>query len=1276
MSFPSAPVLRAMLVLAALAAPISLPACKHKAETTQAPFTADAARQRAAELERQLVKQPQNDAAALELANLQWLHLRATAKALPTFDRLAARGNPYAQVARMIIADARLDLVTVRSMAHALIKGAAAPGLTPADVAERAALAELGARYLGENHGELPDDDLDFSRFFTEAMALALPVAVTQPLQSQRAGIARRLDQPYLAYYDAQGCVRAWQVGKVEGHLEAFELRRAAADPAAFEPDPQAVLTPLSCVVRTWNPTPRAGMRRMRSYLDVPGEQLTLSISSQEAIRVYLDGAPIHRSDRSDRWPRGDNTLELTLKPGLHRLDVHTAVPREKVWVLVRATDHRGQAVPASAEAKSPLAPAFTGQPVRPRSPFFPYAQGPIAGPSYAPLRMLLAASDAMADANSDDAEGFIKALRHAGPNFAEGELLVAAFETGDPTRDRSTSTARQRAAIERALAIDPNLARARIRLLEMGLERGETSEVLDAVTALGDKALRNVPGELLRYQAYLARGNEFQSDAALARAAAIHPEHCAVLKAQRVVAQRRGDVAAEDALAAKVETCPGTTGTRARLAARRGRRDEARALYKKLLDRTPDDVDVMAELAELAISDDKLDEALGYRRKILGLNPYATSMHVAIADLQARMGDPAAARASVGEALVRVPQSMAMWQVAQNIGIPDDLEALRVDGLPIVAAYRAGKHDHAGVGEVLVLDRSVTRVYPDGSQRHIIHTITELRSKEAIDRYGEIEPREGTRTLTLHSIKADGRVFEPESIPEKDGLSLRGLQIGDFVEYEFMFEREELGLLPGYVDLSTFRFQSPETPFHISEMIVAHPSDMPLKAELRAGAPQAVVTRLAAAAGQGELTVQHWRVDRSPRLGVEPQMRNSLFEVPSVRVYSDVDTAAWLSALGLRIYTGQRSNLELRQLTRKLIAGKTSPRARLEALHRWVVENVEEVGELTVPATLTLSARKGSGMILLKTMLREAGLRAELWIARDNFGADLKPGGNPLFESYDSPYLAVWTGDGETPTMVITGSKVLPLGYLVPGLSGAAGFRIPLSESDKAPGAVRFPVRPAALADRRSYRVRLELGRDGSGRVEGSIELQGMEAAAWRDVLRNLDRDRINDGFERAELSVLFPGATVELADLQIEQEKQLDAPLRLHFQGGIRGALVAQGGELLMRAATVPLNVGLGYTALPERKTGYAIPYAPLLDAEVTIQIAGAKFTGTPSAETIDTPQGSYHRSVELGAEGLTVRTRATLGTGVFGPEVYPALASLTRRVKAAEDQVIRAR
>lgn len=1264
--------LRTASTVAALAALLAVTgACKPPTKDTQAPMTADAARQRAAALERRLKEQPNDVDAARELAHLYWLHLRQPAKATPLLDRLAAREDPVAMMSRLMLADARLEFVKVREMAHGLIRGAAKPDVPPAERATRVGMAELAARYLAENHGELPDDDTSFPKFFDSLDLSKQAPDVSQPLLSLRASIARRLDQDFLKFYDQMGCVRAWSVGELEGTLATFELRKAAADPNKFTPDPAATMTTLACAVRTWNPSPRAGMRRLRSHLEVPGDTLRLAVGSQEPVRIYVDGTPVFRNDRSDRWPSGETTLELKVTPGTHRLDVHAAIPREKVWFLVRATDANGRAIPTRVDAGA-LATPYTGKPTRPPTPFFPHPAGPLAEPAYAPLRMALAASDAMADGNTDDAEGFTRALAHAGPDFAEGHLVIAAFEIGDPTRERAASTARQRVAIEKALAIDPGLTRARVRLLELGIERGETSEVLDAIEALGPKALRDVSGELLRVAAYTARGNEHLADAALARAAALHPEHCTVLKAQRGVAQRRGDVTREDALTAKIERCPGTTGTRARLAARRGRFDEARALFKKLLERTPDDVEVMAELADVAISDGKLDEAIALRRQILGLVPYSARTLLAIADLQAREGNTKGARASVEAALDKIPQSLELAQIARSVGVPDEMQPLRVAGTPVIAGYRQEKNDYEGVAEVLILDRSATRVYPDGSQRHIIHTIAELRSKEAIDRYGEIVPGEGALVLTLHSVKPDGRVFEPESIPEKDGLSLRGLQIGDIVEYEYMLERPTIGLLPGYVDLSVFRFQSQETPFHLSEMVVVAPESMPLKVELRGGAPKAVVSK------KDGLVTSHWKVERSPRLGVEPQMRHSLYEVPSVRVYTDVADEAWLAALGLRLFTAPRSNLELRQLTRKLTANEKTASGKLAALHRWVVENIEEVGEMQIPATLTLSARKGSGMMLLKAMLREAGVRTELWVARDNFGLDVLPGGNPLFESYDSPFLAVWTEQGADPIMVVTGSKVLPLGFMMPGMARARAFRVPIGEDDPAGGVVQLPDAPAELASRRSYKISLDLQRDGTGAVSGTIDLQGMEAAAWRDVLRNLDRDRIEEGFERAELAVLFPGATVDLEDLQIHNEKDLRAPLQLEFSGSIRGTIVQQGGEMLMRASAVPLNVGQGFTSLPERKTGFAIPYAPLLDAHVTIKLAGGRFTGLPSAENIKTPHGTYTRKVEAspGADTVTLHTTATLQTGVFAPKQYPGLAALTRQVKAAEDQVLRAK
>lgn len=1265
---------RMSLRTAALFAALALaPACRPR-EGAREPHTEETARARLLELERHLKQRPDDDLAWREVAALHWLFLRAPDKAAPILERLAKKGDPVARASRMILADGRLELKTARAESQALITAAARGG--PADPEAqriRVGLAEVAARILTENHGELPDDDDDFIKFYDGLDRARLPVEVSQPLVSLRAQIARRLDQPYLPYYDEQGCVRAWQVGPVEGSLESLELRAAGAAMAAgkdsFTVDAGAVLTPLACAVRTWNMTARGGLRRMRTTLDVPGDSLTLGLSSQEAMRVYLDGREIFRSDTSDRWPISDALLKLSVAPGPHRLDVHTTAARDKTWILVRATDHRGKAVPARA-ATAAIAKPFIGEPARVGQHDFLADRGPLAGPSYLPLRAYLAAADALVDGDTDAAERFTGNLQAYGPDFAAGQLLIAAFEIADPSRERTASTSRQREAIEEAVALDPKLDRARVRLLELDLEKGEVQGVLDALAALPDGALRHVPGELVRFSAYLARGNEPLAEAALARAVAEHPRSCAVLKAQRTLAQRRNEVAREDALAVDLERCPGTTGSRARLAFRRGRNDEARALLLKLLERTPDDVDVLEELAELEISEGKYEAAIAWRRKILALRPFGARTLLATADVQARTGDPEAARASVRSALEKLPQSSALRTIAAGLGMPDDLQKLRVDGLPLVAAYRAGKFDYEGAGEVLILDRSVIRVYDDGSQRQIVHTIAELRSKEAIDRYGEIEPPGGARVLTLHTIKADGSVFEPESIPGKDGLSLRGLQIGDVVEYEWMFEREPLGLLPGYLDLTTFRFQSADTPFHVSELHVAHPPSIPLKVDRRAGAPATVEGTL------GDLALKSWRVERSPRLGVEPQMRHVLQEVPSVRVYTDVEPSKWLQSLALRMYAGQRANPELRTLAKNLTKGAGTPRAKLEALWSWVVEEVEEAGDLTISATVSLSARKGNRLVLLRALLREVGIHAELWLARDRFGLPMIAGGSPMLETYDVPILAVHLG-GKQPLMVLTGSKVMPTGYLMPGLSGTQAMRVQLEETDPAPGPVKLPAAPAALADRRSYTLELALGRDGAGTLRGTIELQGMEAAAWRDVLRSLDEDRIKEGFERAELGAILLGASADLTELEIEHKKELHKPLRMVFAADVRGVFVQQGGELLMRANAVPMNMGLNYAALPERKTGWVMPYAPVLEATVTITIDGAKFTASPSDAAVDGPFGAYHRSVSPGAAGeLTIKTRSSLVIGTYPADRYPELVDHARKVKAAEDQVIRAR
>ncbi|MCA9688797.1 MAG: tetratricopeptide repeat protein [Myxococcales bacterium] len=1290
-------------LLAAAAAPATI-ACKAK-EETRAPLSEGDAEARAEALAAYLKQHPGDVPARLELAHVRWLHLGEPTAALPVFEDLSKKDEPLARFSRMLMADARIELDVVRAEAMALVKmvseGRGIPavdprveakvnrkrkrfGLPPRALLTREELvgfAEIAARMLENTQGDVPGDDAAFVRFYDALHLDGLPVEVRQPLTSERAKIARRLGQDYRRHYDLEGCVQAWRVGPLVGTLGALELRRAEEqiDPrGAVEDDPSARLTPLACVVRIWNPTPRTGVRRMLAELDVPGERLDLELATQRQARVYLDGALIHRNDQADRWPADRVRLTAKVTPGRHVLEVRAAIPEDRVWALVRATDERGRGIPAKPAARPPdvaAAPQVTRRLPTFTDPVSKDSVGLLAAPVYRPLRDYLAGMNALADGDTDRAEVAAKALRAHEGRFAEGHILIAAFEIADPSREATASKARQRKALERAIELDPSLDRARIRLLEMGLERGEHLEVLEQLAAM-PKALHNVDGELLRFRAQVAGGNEYAAEQALARAAELHADSCQVLSTQRAVARGRNDVGREDAVVARMAECPGTLGLRAQLAFQRGDYEAARALLGEQLDRTPDDLDALTMLGDVAVAEGRLEEALTLRRRVLEFQPFSASARLSVPDLEARLGRVPAARQSIAETLELLPYSSAVHEIAENFGFPDDLLTLRVDGLALLADYRALAEDpYEGASEVLVLDRSAARIYPNGSIRQLVHTITELRTKEAIDKYGEITPPEGARLLTLHSIKPDGTIVVPEHIDGKDGLSLRGLAPGDAVEYEFIIDQEPTPMLPGYLDVGRFSFQSRETPFHVSELLIASPKDMPLQIERRGDAPQAIEST------RGALLVRQFRVTESLRLGVEPAMRSLVDEVPSVRVFTPLDTDAWLEALTLQLYAVQRANPELRALVRKLVGKipKAKRRARLEALHAWVLENIEETGDMSTPATTTLSAKQGSRLMLLKAMLREAGVRAEVWVGRDRFGPQVIKGGHPMVETYAAPVLAVWPDPKGSPVMVLTNSEVMPLGYLPPALAGSKALRIRLGDDEGAPGEVTLPQTPAALADRRDHTLEIEIDRDGVGTVRGVIELQGMEAVLWRGELKKVDRDRLAEGFERAELAHLFRGATLDIVDIEILDEEALQKPLRLQFTASIRGATVRQGGAVALPASAVPLNMGMGFTTLPRRATGLVIPYAPSMTARVTFRLDGATFSDVPDAVTLDRPHGTYTRRIVEGGEGqasVTIETHATLELGIVEPGEYPTLATFTREVKMIEDELLRAR
>ena len=794
-------------------------------------------------LEAHLKKHPEDDDARRDLAHVRWLHLGQGDAARPALDALAKRGDPLARLSRLVMAQARDEAEVLQPLALAAVSDAAvanAAKLSP-DHRLRVAAAELAARLLADHHGEQPDDDERVAKFIDALPLGTLPLEVTQPLTSLRAAIARRRGEPYQAYYAAQGCVQTWTAGPMQGSRGPVEL--GYAKPGPLTPDPAAEVVPLACVVRVWNPSPSPGIRRVATHIHVDGakgsterQPVVLELGAEEPARFYLDGTLVHRTDDGDRYAPSRVTLRVWLPPGWHRFEIHTTISAERAWLLLRAVAEGGSPLKASAGDPGALAPTWSGRPQRVRAPW-PEAVPGIEGPIYAPLRAYLAVEDALADGDSDMAERRMGGLARAA-RFPEGHWMKARFERADPSRGRTVSLSREVEALERALELDPTLDAVQLRLLETKRDRGEEDEVERILRSLPKERLRSIDGELLRFSVHLGHGNEHLAEAALARAAKRSPGSCKVLMAERTLARERADVRREDQIAAALADCSGSLGLRARLAEARGRWDEARTLWRQELERTPDELSAHENLARVEALRGDLDAARGHLRTVLRYNPLRVGSHLALADLAATEGDPETARTELRAALAKVPQSNALWRSAANLGLEDDLMRWRTDGLAALADYRAAGTPYEGVGEVLVLDRSVARVYENGGQRQIVHIIAHLLSKEALDEYGELQIPEGAELLTLRTIKPDGRRLEPEVVPGKEGVSLRDLAIGDVVEYEYVVERGPAGVVPGYVDVSTFRFQSQDVPYHRSELYVVHPESIALEFDARQGPP------------------------------------------------------------------------------------------------------------------------------------------------------------------------------------------------------------------------------------------------------------------------------------------------------------------------------------------------------------------------------------------------------------------------------------------------------
>jgi tetratricopeptide (TPR) repeat protein len=1095
---------------------------------------------------------------------------------------------------------------------------------------------------------------------------------------SRRAGDAAALAR---AAADA-GCARGVLDAGSLGPLPHLDLER-----------PEAQVPPAS----TWRPVITSGCRVsvtsgdgrqaaevLRAAVEVPAGSYQIVLDYAGEARLTVDGgAPLAHGSDTAYGPR-TSAARVALAAGRHDLELRIATQggRAELSLLILPVLPENGAGARGNDVRfvDPRAAAPAG---RPPARLEPLAPPPLDGGDDAAgaLRDYCRAFTADRAGDADEALGAAARLE-AQRRFAIGQALAAQVARNDPTRPPSFARDAGRSRLRAALAADAQLGRAWQVLAAIDLDDDRTREAIDDARAAAAAAPGWWAPELVLSHALRARGLDFDADAALdrmaAKAGSVSGAPCQVVEALLRRAGERRAVDAEARLDDVLAACDAQSELRLDRLRARGDLQGAAAALRALLRVSPERDDLGSELALVLAADGQRAESLAELRELQARDPRDPLLRVRVADAQAAAGDVEAARATLRAELRAHPDVPEVRRAARALGIPLPIDAFRLDGRAVIRAFEAAGSSYAAPA-VVVLDRSVTRVFADGAQMVLTHEIVRVQSKDAIDRWGEVEIPEGAEILTLRTHKPDGSTREPEDIVGKEAISAPDLAIGDYVEWETLETKGPSDAFAGGFLGDRFYFQSFDAPLDRSEYLLVTPSGMKVDVDARAAPPAA-----SQAPGPDGTTVATFATRAVPQLFAERSSVPSIEYVPSVRASSAVSWLGWARFLDEQVHGTTRSSPAVRDLARTVAATACGPdhkgtcadpvRLGAEAV-RWVTENVEAADDLRDPASFTLARRRGNRLALVLALCRELGLPARGVLARSRLVAEPEAA-TPAQEVDDfaDTLVAIDVGP-KTRAFADLRLRHADFGYLPPGLDGARTLELP--------GGAFGVARRLGTADQRTVDMTIRLDDKGGGVAVATEELTGWPALEWAALCDRFgaDRAKLRQDFEQRWLGVHFPGA--RLRDLDVELPKAGPGAVRVRYSFVDPQMAVLGEHEMRLLPLFFRSQPGRRFATEPQRSTtlvlGVDIPFR--MTATVELPHA-AKLAEAPVRQSgVIAREGGYRfveeRVVRPGSpDVLVLRRESALPLMRVPPREYAGVAADLRRVDGLEQQEIRIR
>jgi hypothetical protein len=979
-------------------------------------------------------------------------------------------------------------------------------------------------------------------------------------------------------------------------------------------------------------------------------------VTGSSTFALFVDGAPAFERRDFEAWLPESAVVNVRLAAGRHRLAIKLARGTERgdVWAALSRADGRPAnlaCAPAQGAFERSSAPAFS----------IPQNAWPTAAALAAALQpdvgSLLAGFAAARDSLGRDGQGARTIAERLLAAHPSASLLTLHAESllADHSLPQRASTGRAHHDLEQALALDPTEASALLRLVTYARGEGRLDEAATLSERL--RAAASPSGwqaAIADMQLAQARGVDALAQEAAGRALAVEPGQCDALEQLYDLARKNEAIAEADRRLELLSECPDELPRKAAHLRSRGDLQGALEVFERMAAIAPLLPGPHADAAQLTMALGKSAEAAARWADLAKAWPYAGAFQKKRADALEASGDLEGARAARQLALQLDGSDLKLRRALAAEKGAEPLDDMAEDGRAWIERYKAAAPPENAPG-VYVLDASAIEAAADGSFIERTHAVAKVVDQRGVSMLAEVPLPEGAEVLSVRTLKQDGRILEPEQLGGKDGISLPGVEVGDFVEWEYLVAHGSRGpALPG--------FAAPKFYFRIADGQLFH-SVYEVRAP--AGSGLAVDPHgLQAPAPETQGGVERVRIEREqvPTFVQEPNGTIAEEVIPFVQIGAGADNAQMFTAVSDFLLDRSRPNAEVMAFARQATAGLTG-RAAVAALYAQVMKQIKgPEAPLTTPATATLVEGRGSRLMLMRSALRVLGIDSRIVLVRP-FGVDPASYRFPSAELFGHAVLRVRTPEGEL--FLEPGIRFAPFGRLAPQVSGQLAAVLP------EPGEKAAFIQTPASDGAEGKRVSLALALDADGTLSGTGEevYEGFSATQVKSALERIDDARRRQAVEAA-ITRSFVNATLQ--DLSIEEQDEPGSPVAMRYRFTAPGFARRDGDRLVIPHGLYPMDVARRFLALSKRETPLLIgnPEQVQLSARLALP-AGMRLEAPPQSAKLDSPFGRFEHTERIEQGSVLLEEKLALPMARVPPDQYQAFGEMLVAIDRAQGQ-----